>query len=234
MEKFIIKFIDYDNKVLKIIEKNKGEIIKSPKPKRYFYKFIGWEPKFNKKVNENVTYKAKYIPNKDYDLNGISDEEEFFNIVEPILINKEFIKRKKYKHHGDTSVYEHSFAVSYYAYIISKFFHLTNEKVINATIAGMLHDFYYKDWTTINEKRPLLKKHGFVHAKEAKENSKKNFPQYMNKRIENSIERHMFPLNIIPPKYIEGWIVTFSDKYVSMDVIKNYRIMFSFFSKKHR
>jgi len=29
----------------------------------------------------------------------------------------------------------------------------------------------------------------------------------------NIILRHMWPLTVIPPKYKEGWIVTFSDKY---------------------
>lgn len=29
------------------------------------------------------------------------------------------------------------------------------------------------------------------------------------------IIKHMFPLTIIPPRYLESWIVTFADKYVS-------------------
>ena len=40
----------------------------------------------------------------------------------------------------------------------------------------------------------------------------------MNKTIENIIERHMFPLNKIPPKYKEAWIVSMIDKYVSLEV----------------
>ena len=31
----------------------------------------------------------------------------------------------------------------------------------------------------------------------------------------------MFPLNIIPPKYLEGWIITLVDKYVSLETLKN-------------
>ena len=30
----------------------------------------------------------------------------------------------------------------------------------------------------------------------------------------------MFPLNIIPPRYVEGWILTISDKIVSIKDIK--------------
>lgn len=43
----------------------------------------------------------------------------------------------------------------------------------------------------------------------------------MNEKIEDIILRHMFPLNIRPPRYLESWIVTLSDKYVSMEVIKD-------------
>ena len=53
------------------------------------------------------------------------------------------------------------------------------------------------------------------------ENSYKFFPDLMNKRIANIIKRHMFPLNIIPPRYIEGWIVSYVDKKVSMNVALN-------------
>ena len=31
----------------------------------------------------------------------------------------------------------------------------------------------------------------------------------------------MFPLNKIPPKYAEGWIVNIADKYVSLEVFKH-------------
>ena len=229
-----IKFIDYDGTVIKEIEVPDGKKIKFPKPKRYFYNFNGWRPKFNEIARKNMVYTAKYKPKRDYDNNGISDEEEFLKIVEPILNSEEFLKRKTFKHHGKTSLYEHSFAVSYYSYMFAKKLHLKRKNVKNVAIAGLLHDFYYQDWTTIKENRPLFKKHGFVHAKEAKENSIKHFPKYMNKRIINAIERHMFPINITPPKYIEGWIVTLMDKYVSIDSIKDYKILYSFFSRKHR
>ncbi len=229
-----IKFLDYDGKVIKEIDIEDGKKIKAPKPKRYFYKFEGWRPSFNEIARKDMVYKAKYKPKRDYDNNGISDEEEFLKIVEPILNSEEFLKRKTFKHHGKTSLYEHSFAVSYYSYMFAKKLHLKRKTVKNVAIAGLLHDFYYQDWTTIKENRPLFKKHGFVHAKEAKENSIKHFPKYMNKRIINAIERHMFPINITPPKYIEGWIVTLMDKYVSIDSIKDYKILYSFFSRKHR
>ena len=52
-------------------------------------------------------------------------------------------------------------------------------------------------------------------------NAHKYFPNLMNEKIDDIILRHMFPLNKIPPKYKEGWIVTTVDKYISLEVFKN-------------
>lgn len=142
--------------------------------------------------------------------------KEYYNIVKDILHNKEFCKRKKYEHHYNESVYEHCLRVSFDAFCIAKKYKLDYKSV---AIAGLLHDFYDKPWQDNNEKKPLLKKHGFVHAKEALKNSQKYFKEYMNDIIENSIERHMFPLNITPPKYIEGWLLVLIDKVDSIDFI---------------
>lgn len=148
------------------------------------------------------------------------DKVEYYNIVFDIIKNDEFQKRKLYKHHGDISVYDHSLAVSKLAYIMAK---KMNADYKSAAIGGLLHDFYYKPWQNNKKKVSLFKKHGFVHAKEARDNSYIFFPELMNDKIDNIILRHMFPLNKIPPKYLEGWIVTMADKYVSLEVFKDIR-----------
>ncbi len=146
----------------------------------------------------------------------INLDKEYYNIVKEILESDEFQKRKNYKHHND-SVYDHCIKVSYISYKISKKLGLDYQA---CAIAGLLHDFYKKPWQNDRTHKPLFKQHGFVHAKEASINASKYFPKYMNKKVIDCIKRHMFPLNIIPPKYIEGWIITMVDKYVSMDVFK--------------
>ena len=145
------------------------------------------------------------------------DKVEYYEIIGEILGSEEFQKRKYYKHHGDISVYDHSLAVSKISYILAKKF---NCDYRSAAIAGLLHDFYYKPWQENNGKQKFLKKHGFVHAEQAMNNSYHFYSNYMNDKIANSILRHMFPLNKIPPKYIEGWFVTLADKYVSLEVFK--------------
>lgn len=146
-------------------------------------------------------------------------DKEFLNIIKPIINHPEFLKRKQYMHHENQSVYEHSLSVAYLVFKKAK----KKKKIdINSAVIGaILHDFYYKPWQNCKEKRPFFKKHGFVHAKEALENSKKFFPDLMNPIIENSILRHMFPLNIIPPKYKEGWILTLADKKDSLSILKH-------------
>lgn len=145
------------------------------------------------------------------------DYEEYLSIVSPILEHEEFIKRKTFKHHGDITVYDHCLNVSKCSYIMAKKLRCDYKK---AAIGGLLHDFYTNPWQDSKEKKPFFKMHGFVHASEAAENAKKSFPQFVDKKVENIIRRHMFPLNITPPRYKEGWIVTIADKYVSMEVFK--------------
>lgn len=61
------------------------------------------------------------------------------------------------------------------------------------------------------------------------ENAYSFFPELMNERVANIIERHMFPLNIVPPRYKEGWVVTYADKRLSMDVVINIKALPKYF-----
>ena len=150
-------------------------------------------------------------------------DEEYLKIVAPILSSLEFQKRKNWIHHENCSLYEHCLVVSYLSYRICK---KRKWNYKDAAIGGLLHDFYLRPWQNrVHEKVPFFKQHGFVHAHEAMENAYKFFPELMNDRIANIIERHMFPLNIIPPKYKEGWVVTYADKRLSMDVVVNIKAL---------
>lgn len=142
-------------------------------------------------------------------------ETDFYIIVKDILDSEEFQKRKTYNHHGNITVYDHVLHVALKAYRISKRFKSMDSESV--AIGALLHDFYYRPWQDYKEKRKFFKKHGFVHAHEALENSKLNYPEFMNKKVENIIERHMFPLNKIPPKYKEAWLVSVVDKMVSLE-----------------
>lgn len=154
-----------------------------------------------------------------YMYNCIYREKEFYNLAEPILRNAEFQRRRTFLHHQD-SVYDHSLRVAWVAYKIAK--SISRYKKINirnVVVGALLHDFYLVPWR--EDKNSIIwKKHGFTHGKTASINSYQFFPSLMNTRIENAIRRHMFPLTIIPPRYIEGWIITTADKCVSLEIFK--------------
>ena len=142
---------------------------------------------------------------------------EFLNLINPVVTNPIYIEMTKKLHHMDQTIYEHSIKVAYQVYKMSKFLNLDAR---NCVMSALLHDFYKNSWIEDTSSKPFFQKHGFVHAKEALDNSKHYFSYLLNNRIENAILRHMFPLNIIPPRYIEGWILTISDKIVSIKDIK--------------
>lgn len=158
-------------------------------------------------------------------ISGDNCFENWFYIVKPILLNEEFQKRLKFKHHYG-SVFYHSVLVSFYAY---KFALKRKCDSRVCAIAGILHDFYPYPWQYSKEleemdsvylehlkiKKKLFQKHGFTHAKEAMENYHKYFPEYIDNKVDNAILRHMFPLNVRFPKYKESWIVTYADKVVA-------------------
>ena len=95
------------------------------------------------------------------------ENQEYIDIVDKILENKEFKKRENYKHHGDKSVYNHSIEVSFLAYKISKKLGLDYQ---DTAIGGLLHDFFFLFWHLTKKEKNIFKKHGFTHAKQAYEN----------------------------------------------------------------
>ncbi len=125
---------------------------------------------------------------------------------------------KSLKHHGRISCFEHSINVAEESLKIVGFFSLkVNEK---ALIRGaLLHDYFLYDWRLGGHRL-----HGFFHARAALANAKKEFR--LGSIESDIIVRHMFPLNIRPPRYKESWIVCCADKICA--VIE----FFSFFGIK--
>ena len=178
--------------------------------------------------NENVKDDLKHLIKLDY-------FDDWYNIVEEILLNDEFQKRKYFRHHKG-SLWDHVTEVSYYSYLMAKAKHLDER---TCAIAGLLHDFYPKAYkysdelkqidpeylSDVRKKQPIHQMHGFTHAEAASKNSWKYFPNLMDEKIDECIKTHMFPLNIRPPKYKEGWIITYVDKKLSISLINKIRYM---------
>ena len=146
-------------------------------------------------------------------------ELEFLRVVDYIVNSEEFQRRKTFKHHGEESVYDHSLKVAYYAYIWAKLLHVDAK---TTAIGALLHDFYTTPWMeNMDKKKKITEMHGFVHPRIAFENTKKYFPEVVNSKTKDIITKHMFPLTPKPPIYLESWLVTFADKYVSLSVFKD-------------
>lgn len=132
-------------------------------------------------------------------------KENFLEIINDILANKSIQNLKLYKHHYAYTRLEHCLSVSYYTYVICKFLHLDYK---SAARAALLHDLFFYD---CEDKISRPKNHIKNHPKIALENANKLFN--LNKKEQDIILKHMWPLTFSPPKYLESFIVTIVDKY---------------------
>ena len=150
--------------------------------------------------------------------NKITDQN-YLNIVNHILENKEFNKLDNINHHGITRL-DHSIKVSYYSYVLTKHLKLDYKSVARA---GLLHDFFISENVKLKEKAKSF----YIHPKYAKENANKHFN--LNNKELNIIESHMFPIYTKIPKYIESWIVSIIDKSVAaFEFYKKYSTKISY------
>lgn len=132
-------------------------------------------------------------------------KEKFLEIINDILANKSIQNLKLYKHHYAYTRLEHCLSVSYYTYVICNFLHLDYK---SAARAALLHDLFFYD---CEDKISRPKNHIKNHPKIALENANKLFN--LNKKEQDIILKHMWPLTFSPPKYLESFIVTVVDKY---------------------
>ena len=77
----------------------------------------------------------------------------------------------------------------------------------SAARAGLLHDLYFYDWRV---KKYIRSSHSSWHPRIALLNAQKITK--LNKVEMDAIRKHMWPCTLIPPRYIESYVVTFVDK----------------------
>ena len=151
------------------------------------------------------------------------DIEEFNMIIYDLANHPTVQKMKLYRQHYDTNCFDHCYNVAFYSYLICK---KLNLDYISVSRAGMLHDLFLYDW---RKKQPEHKRfHGFRHPRIALNNASKLFD--LNEKEKDIILKHMWPITIIPPKYIEGYIITLTDKYCALE--ESYNHYFNYFKKR--
>ena len=135
---------------------------------------------------------------------------EYYSYVKDLLNNEIVKQMKNFKHHYGTSCYQHSINVSYYNYLLCRKLGLDAKA---GARAGLLHDlFLYDRKLYIRAKGERL--HGFRHPKIALDNANLHFD--LNKREEDIIEKHMWPLTLELPKYGESYVIALVDKYCAI------------------
>ena len=138
------------------------------------------------------------------------DKAFFWEEVRQVCSSSRMNKSRTFYQHGKINIYVHSLRVAYICYYWVKKYHLhVDEK---ALIRGaLLHDYFLYDWhdKEHEHKRP----HGFFHPSAALCNAKQDF--ILTRKEENIIQRHMFPLTLIPPGCKEAWLVCMADKVCS-------------------
>lgn len=139
----------------------------------------------------------------------MDENKEFLIYIKDVKENDTVVKMKNFIQHYNTTCYEHCYKVAYLSYIICKKFNLDYKA---AARAGFLHDLFLYDWhIKCKDHKPL---HGFRHPYIALSNATKLYE--LSKKEQDIIKKHMWPLTVIPPRYLESYIVSSVDKYCAL------------------
>ena len=121
-----------------------------------------------------------------------------------------FYEEKADMQHGCTTIYQHSIHVAYVSLFLMEKWHIPLDE-ISLVKGALLHDYFLYDW---HENDASHRLHGFHHPNTALRNALRDYK--LNKREENMIARHMFPLTPVPPGCREAWLVCLADKWCAM------------------
>lgn len=149
-------------------------------------------------------------------VNKESQKQEFYRCIKDIMHHPVVQQMKKYPHHCDTSCYQHCLNVSYYNFQICKLLGLDAKA---AARAGMLHDLFLYDWRK-HSARTGDHFHAMTHPRKALKNAEKYFK--LSGREREIILKHMWPVTIVPPKYLETYVICLTDKYSGAREIADY------------
>ena len=139
---------------------------------------------------------------------------EYNDCISDIYYDQKVQRLDDFEQHCHTSRLQHSLNVSYYSFLICRFF---NWDYRSAARAGILHDLYFYDW---RKPSALRGNHAAWHPRVALDNAKKITE--LNEIEEDAIIKHMWPCTLVPPKYKESYVVTFVDKTCAVfEVIDN-------------
>ena len=136
-------------------------------------------------------------------------DAEYLACVQDILDHPVFQSMEQFIQHGSTTCKAHCIQVSYMSYKIGR---NRGWDFVSAARAGLLHDLFLYDWHT-HAKETGNHFHGLTHPRVAMNNAIAHF--HITKKEQNMILRHMWPLTPIPPRWKEGFVLLYTDKFCS-------------------
>lgn len=146
----------------------------------------------------------------------LSKQEEYYSYVHDLLDDKSVLSLGEFKHHVGTTRFQHSLNVSYYNYLLCRFFHL-NAK--SAARAGLLHDLFFYDRHTHER---VADSHPAEHANIAFYNASQMFP--INELEGDMIINHMWPMTKHLPRHRETFMITLVDKFCAVAEVMTYAL----------
>lgn len=134
-------------------------------------------------------------------------QQLYYEFVADLLESKSVQDLKQYRHHIKTTRFQHSLNVSYYNYLICKFFHWD---AVSAARAGLLHDLYFYE-TADYDATETHESHSAHHPQVALHNAMQLFS--VNAVEKDIIQNHMWPATHHMPHYKESYVIVVVDKY---------------------
>lgn len=139
--------------------------------------------------------------------------------AECLLHEGRLAQTKKYTQHSDMSVYQHCCHVAYMCCVLSMEIGIAvswKELIRGA----LLHDYFLYDW---HEGPHPNFRHAFGHPSRAMRNALADYQ--LTKKEMQIIQRHMWPLTIMPPTCREAWIIVLADKICTvLEVFRKERV----------
>lgn len=129
-----------------------------------------------------------------------------------ILQSGNFKSTNSFIQHGSVSVHSHSIRVAECSLKLEKFLeklgiHCHERDLVRG---ALLHDYFLYDW---HDPDPSHRLHGFRHAGFALRNAGRDFSLGPIER--NMIASHMFPMNLVLPRFRESLLLCLADKICS-------------------
>lgn len=126
-----------------------------------------------------------------------------------ILGSQGMLLSQSFRQHGDVSVALHCFFAAVVCVRLARALALRVDT--RALVRGaLLHDYFLYDW---HDPAPSHRLHGFRHAGFALRNAGRDFSLGPIER--NMIASHMFPMNLVLPRFRESLLLCLADKICS-------------------